>query len=236
MKICVIIPTYNEKDNLEVLVGEIFAQKVRDLGIIIVDDNSPDGTGKIADKLARKYKGKFWVIHRPGKLGLGSAYVAGWEKALRLVAIRSGLIIGMDGDMSHDPKELIKMIKMLETEDVVIGSRHIKNGAIVGFSVGRKILTSGAQMFSRWLLRLPVHDSTSAYRGYRRRVIEKIQVPNIRSSGYSFLIEVLYRAHKNGFKIAETPIVFGLRNGGESKVSKEEIFKALKTVFRLKFS
>lgn len=124
---------------------------------------------------------------------------------------------------------------MLEKADVVIGSRHIKNGAIVGFGWWRKTLTAGAQMFSRILLGIPAHDSTSAYRGYKREVIEKISVSAIKSSGYSFLIEVLYRVHKHGFKIAETPIVFGLRNGGESKVSREEIFKALKTVVRLRF-
>jgi dolichol-phosphate mannosyltransferase len=231
MKIGVIIPTFNEKDNISLLVGKILALKIKGLGVVVVDDNSPDGTGAIAERLARKFAGKVVVVHRKGKMGLGTAYVDGWRRAF---AAGAELVFSMDADLSHNPAVLPQMVKMLETKDLVIGSRHMPGGEIVGFTWWRKALTAWAQIFSKWVLGMSTYDSTSGYRGYRKNVIEGIAPDSIKSSGYSFLIEALYRAHQRGYKIVEVPIVFGLRNGGISKVSSEEIIKALRTVLRLR--
>lgn len=226
-----VIPTYNEKDNITILIDKILKLGIKNLRVIVVDDNSPDGTGEIVDALAGKYKGKVVVIHRKGKLGLGTAFVEGWTRAMKDGA---EIVFGMDGDGSHDPRVLPGMLEKLQGVDVVIGSRHTKGGKIVGFTWWRTVLTRSAQFFCRVVLALPVHDSTSSYRGYRREVIKAIDIASIRSSGYSFLIEVLDRVVGGGFSVAEVPIEFGVRNSGESKVSTGEIYKALGTVVRLK--
>lgn len=230
MKVAVIIPTYNEKDNIMLVIDKILKLRMKKLVVVVVDDNSPDGTGKVVDALTVRHRGKVAVIHRRGKLGLGTAFVEGWTWALKNGA---EAVFGMDGDGSHDPKELPGMIEKLNKVDAVIGSRHIKDGKVVGFAWWRTALTRSAQFFCRVVLALPVYDSTSSYRGYRKEVIKAIDIATIRSSGYSFLIEVLDRVVRSGFSVAEVPIEFGVRKGGESKVSSGEIYKALGTVIRL---
>lgn len=233
MKTCAILPTFNEKDNLPVLVTKLLALKIADFGIVIVDDKSPDGTGLVADRLVEKFKGKVLVIHRLGKLGLGSAYVEGMKLAF---AKGARIVITMDVDGSHDPEEIPKLLRLLKLlkADVVIGSRHVPGGRIVGFGWFRNMLTGGAQVFAKYVLGIPVSDSTSGFRAYRREVIEKIGLDKIKSSGYSFLTESIYRVFQAGFRIVESPITFGLRYSGESKVSSEEIWKALVTIARLR--
>lgn len=231
MKISIIIPTYNERENLERLVNEIFSLSLKDyLQIIIVDDNSPDGTGRIAEKLSEKYPQRLIVIHRPQKLGLGTAYKAGFEKAL---ALGSDLILTMDADWSHHPQYFPQFIASQNSAEVIIGSRYIKGGQVRGWKFPRKILSKGANLISRIILGLEIHDNTTGYRCYQRKVLEKINFNKIESEGYSFLIEMMFLCQEAGFKIKEIPIIFENRRKGKSKISQEEIWKAIKTVLRL---
>ncbi len=243
MKVAVIIPTYNEKENIRELVSRILKLKISgstpstmlrtsSLTIIIVDDNSPDGTGRIVDNIARKNK-RVYCIHRKAKLGLGTAYIAGYKKAFE---IKADVIITMDADLSHTPEKIPQMLSKIPEVDVVIGSRHINGGRIIGFDWFRTLLSASAQAFARYWLGLPTHDSTSGFRAYKAKVLKDIKPETIRSQGYSFLIEAIYRAHKNGFKIAEVPITFEVRRKGKSKLSEKEIYRALETVIRLKIS
>ncbi len=228
----IIIPTFNERENIQDLVKKILTLRIPKLVLIIVDDNSPDGTGDIADKQAKKYKNVF-VVHRPKKLGLGTAYVAGFDLAFKKGA---SVVMTMDADFSHDPKSILAILNRIGEYDVVIGSRHIKGGKIIGFNTWRHFVSQSAQAFSRILLRTPVFDSSSGFRAYKKEVIEKVHFEKIKSHGYSFLIEAIYRCHKKGFKIAEVPITFRSRTKGKSKLSQSEIFKALKTVIRLRMN
>lgn len=230
MKVAVVVPTYNEKGNIEFLVDRLMSLEITDLKVIVVDDNSPDGTGKVADELAGKYKKRLKVIHRIRKMGLGNAYKAGFRKAFKM---KIEGVITMDADLSHDPKEILVMIKKFENSQVVIGSRHIKKGKIKGLSFWRLGLSSGAQWLCQKLAGIRVKDATSGFRGYQVEALRKIYPQNIKSEGYSFLIEAIYRAQKLGLTIKEIPIVYQARNQGNSKVSRMEIFKAVLTVFRL---
>ena len=230
--IAIIIPTYNEAENIRELVEKILALKLQNSKIIIVDDNSPDGTGKLADSLAKKHRGKITVIHRPGKLGLGTAHKDGFKLA---ASHEAKVIITMDADLSHDPSVIPQMLNKLKSSDLVIGSRYVEGGGIVGFPLWRLALSSIAQGLCRFFLRIKVHDSTTAYRAYKKDALEKIKPETIKSDGYSYLIEVVYRAQKERLSVFETPIIFKAREKGKSKVSQAEILKALVTVFRLKF-
>lgn len=231
MRIILVIPTYNEGENITLLVEKIFKLGLKGLSVVIVDDASPDGTGKIADKLAQKHKGFFEVIHRKGKLGLGSAYKVGIKRAIQK---KADIIVSMDADLSHQPKKIPEFINKIGQNDIVIGSRHIKGGKIKGFSLWRKLLTKTAQRLCMSILGMPVHDSTSAFRAYKREVFDKIQPDSINSQGFSFLIESIYRIYQEGFNICEVPIVFRVRERGESKISTQELFKALLYLFRIK--
>lgn len=232
MNTAIIIPTYNEAENIGVLVQKILALGLSDSKIIIIDDNSPDGTGEIVESLSKKFKNKVIVIHRKGKLGLGSAYKVGFEKALKNGA---QTILTMDADLSHDPRVIPKMLVRLKESDVVIGSRHIPGGKIVGFNAFRTLLSKCAQILCMKLVGLAVHDSTSALRAYKVDVLKKVNPQTIRSEGYSFLIELMFRCQRVGFKLNEFPITYLNRTRGKSKISQKEIFKALITVVRLKF-
>jgi dolichol-phosphate mannosyltransferase len=227
----VIIPTYNEKENLEPLVRRLLALPMG-LGVIIVDDNSPDGTGDIADRLAAEHDGRVRVLHRSGKLGLGTAYVAGFKHA---IAEGSSYIVTMDADFSHPPERIPEMVtKACEGYDLVIGSRYVPGGQAVECSLPRKMLSWGANVFfARTLLSLKAHDATAGFRCYHRQVLESLAFEQILSDGYSFLIEMLYRVQRAGWRVGEVPIVFHNRQQGVSKISRREIYKALYTVFRL---
>jgi dolichol-phosphate mannosyltransferase len=224
----IVIPTYNECENIRSLVGEIM-----DLGlgsqVIIVDDNSPDGTGKIADALAQEHP-VVAVVHRPGKLGLGTAHIAGIKLALQQGADH---VVTMDADFSHHPRYIPDILAQLDAYDVVIGSRYVPGGGTLNCTAARKALSRGANLFARSVLDLHANDATAGFRGYRGTVIESIALDAIVSDGYSFLIEMLYRCQRGGWRIGEVPIVFENRQRGASKISRAEIIKAMGTVVTL---
>ncbi len=228
MKTAVIIPTYNESDNIEALAKEILA--LGDITeIIIVDDNSPDGTGEIADELAKVYRG-VKVIHRPAKLGLGTAHIAGFKEAL---ALGADCIVTMDADLSHHPSYIPDLIAKSRIAHLVIGSRYVDGGGTMHWGLRRQILSRGANTFARLALGLSAHDCTAGFRCYRREVLESIELDEIFSNGYSFLIEMLYKCQRKGWEIGEVPVIFEDRRHGASKISHREIFKALYTVLCL---
>ena len=224
----IIIPTYDEQENIVLLV-----EKIVDLGldsrVIIVDDNSPDGTGQLADELAVQNPG-VGVIHRAGKLGLGTAHIAGMKAALD-----GGMetILTMDADFSHHPRYIPDLLAALERFDVVIGSRYVPGGGTRYCTAPRKALSHGANLFARTVLSLGAGDATAGFRGYRRKVLESIALDEIVSNGYSFLIEMLYRCQRQGWSVGEVPIIFENRQRGSSKISKTEILRAMQTVVRL---
>jgi glycosyltransferase involved in cell wall biosynthesis len=225
VKTALIIPTYNEALNIGKLIRALKLLKTN-LKIIVVDDASPDGTGKIVSGIPDVI-----LISRKGKLGLGSAYKAGFKYAF---AHGYDVVVTMDADFSHDPKFLPEMIAKIKDCDMVIGSRYIKGGNIIGFNFARKLISGTAQFFSRTVLGLKILDATSGYRVYKKNVLTKIGYASIKSEGYSYLLESLYIARKYGYSVCEVPIVFKNRKLGLSKISSTEIFKALFTVARLK--
>ncbi len=230
-KITLVIPTYNEAGNIQELLGQIFLLDLN-LSVLIVDDNSPDGTGEIVDDLKETYK-KLAVIHRGGKLGLGSAYITGFREALK--DKKTELIMSMDADFTHDPKYIPELIKKIEEGyDVVLGSRHIPGGG-VNWGILRKSISKGASIFSNFFLDLGVHDVTGALRCYKRAVLDTIPLNEIKSNGFSFMEEMLFYCKKFKFKIGETPIFLFERKKGHSKLSKMEIIKFFFTILRLKF-
>ncbi|MEA3345809.1 MAG: polyprenol monophosphomannose synthase [Chloroflexota bacterium] len=226
--VAVIIPTYNESENLERLVRLILDLPLEP-EVIVVDDNSPDGTGQIADRLAAE-KGRIHVIHRPGKLGLGTAYIAGFRRALSLGV---ECIITMDADFSHHPRYIPDLVAHSDGAQVVVGSRYVQGGGTRYCSLKRRLLSRGANGFARLMLGLEARDCTAGFRCYRRRALEAIDLDAILSDGYSFLIEMLYQCQSRGYHTAEVPIVFEDRRHGVSKISRQEIFKAIYTVLRL---
>lgn len=229
MRTTIIIPTYNEKENIETLVAQLLALPLV-AHIIVVDDNSPDGTGAIADRLATESDGRVSVIHRPGKLGLGTAYIAGFRKALTEGA---DLVCTMDADFSHNPSYIPALVsKIEEGYDLVIGSRYVRGGGSTQTLI-RKVFSWGANTITRVILGLHAHDTTAGFRCYRRQALESLDLDRIKSSGYSFLFEMLFRVERRGWRVGEVPIVFKDRRLGASKVSKSEIARALGTVVRL---
>ncbi len=231
----VVLPTYNERENIEPIIAALLDQPV-DLGVIVVDDNSPDGTGKLADELAARHPGRVFVIHRPGKLGLGTAYLAGFKMALNTddMGERVERIMTMDADFSHHPRYVPAMIQASrERYDLVIGSRYAPGGGTPDFPLKRILLSSGANAFARTMLGLRARDATAGFRCYRRIVLETLPLDSIFSSGYSFLIEMLFLVQQAGFSVGEVPITFMDRTQGQSKISRQEIIRALYTVLRL---
>jgi len=231
MKSIIIIPTYNEKENIERLIGEI-RKLDRDFHVLIIDDNSPDGTGRIADELAQKYSEVF-VIHRRGKRGLGTAYITGFKYALEN---NYDFIFTMDADFSHQPKYLIDFLEKAKQYDLVIGSRYVKDGRIQNWPLHRLILSRGANIYVRMVTGLRIFDSTGGFNCYRRKILENIDLDSIISDGYAFQIEMKYRLWKKGFSIREVPITFIDRARGTSKISKRIIFQAFFLVWKLRLS
>jgi len=229
MQVSVIVPTYNEKENIDPLVTQLLALPMR-VHIIVVDDNSPDGTGEIAGRLAVENAGRVSVIHRPGKLGLGTAYIAGFKEAL---AEGAGLVCSMDADFSHNPRYVPDIVdKINQGYDLVIGSRYVRGGGSTQ-TLDRKVFSWSANTLTRVLLGLHAHDTTAGFRCYRRQALESLDLDSIKSSGYSFLFEMLFRVERCGWKVGEVPILFEDRRLGASKISKNEIVKALGTMLRL---
>lgn len=216
MKIVVVLPTYNEAENLPRLVSALFSLPL-DLSVLVVDDNSPDGTGEIARKLSKEYGGRIAVLSRPGKLGLRSAYLEGFEKAFEMGA---EAVVQMDADFSHDPAVLVEMARRFESCDVVIGSRYVKGGSLARrWPLWRKALSAFGNRYARTILGFPLHDVTTGYRMWRRTALQTIPLERIRSNGYVFLVEMAYVAYLMGLDMAEVPIHFSDRRWGKSKMS-----------------
>lgn len=232
MKTFIIIPTYNERENIEKLVKEIFNLKILGLEILIIDDNSPDGTAEIIEQLKKEFN-QLHLLKRPAKLGLGSAYKAGFDYALDQGA---DYLLEMDADFSHQPKYIPQILAELENYDLVIGSRYVRGGGVVNWQLWRRFLSRLANLYVELFLKLNVHDATAGFRGYRREILKKLDLSKIISNGYSFQIELVYLVTKAGFKIKEIPIIFPDRQRGLSKIASKEIFKAILLVLKLKMS
>jgi dolichol-phosphate mannosyltransferase len=228
----VVVPTYNESDNIDELLGQLLNLPI-EVGVIVVDDNSPDGTGQLAEEWASRYPDQVFVVHRPGKLGLGTAYIAGFEKGLSDLPVSQ--IMTMDADFSHNPRYVPDLIAMSRSKDVVIGSRYVAGGGSRNCTWKRVMLSKIANFVARTLLGLKAHDATAGFRLYRREVLESIPLEDIFSNGYSFLVEMLFMCQRRGWDIGEVPIVFEDRRKGKTKISRQEVFKAQYTVFRLFF-
>lgn len=227
MRPLIIVPTYNEIENLTPLTDAIFAAVPGAVDVLVVDDNSPDGTGKLADDLAKK-NSRIHVLHRAGKMGLGTAYVHGFGWG-----IENGFdsLIEMDADFSHNPRYLPQMLSLLEKHDVVIGSRYVAGGGTVNWGLGRKVLSRGGSFYSRMILGATVRDFTGGFNGWKKKVIEAVDLPSLRSDGYSFQIELKYRAFLRHFDIFEFPIIFEDRKVGKSKMNRRIVIEALMRVW-----
>jgi len=245
-KVSVVATTYNERDNLEPLVKKIFALKIPDLLLTIVDDNSPDGTGVVAEKLSKKYPIK--VIHREKKLGAGSAYITAFKELLKINGQRSNgqglkikdqrspeLIIQMDADLSHAPEEIPKLLAQAENYDLVLGSRYVAGGAIEEETLFHRLLSRLGNLYARLFLKLPYRDITGGFKCYRRAVLAAINFDIVSPIGYLFQMDTLYQAHKLGFKITEIPVFFHKREAGRSKLRPIIILKSLIRVLELWF-
>lgn len=231
MRTLIVVPTFNEIENLKPLTEAILAAVPAEVDLLIVDDGSPDGTGQLADSLAAQ-NSRISVLHRAKKMGLGTAYVAGFRWGLER---GYQALIEMDADFSHNPKYLPQLLGVLNSNDVAIGSRYVKGGGTVNWGIGRKILSRGGSLYSRLILGASIRDFTGGFNGWRRSVLEAVQLDTLRSDGYSFQIELKYRAFLREFRIAEFPIVFEDRKVGHSKMNKKIVFEALGRVwgFRL---
>ncbi|MBD3218535.1 MAG: glycosyltransferase [candidate division Zixibacteria bacterium] len=227
---CVIIPTYNERENVEEIIKAVLRQDER-LHVLVVDDNSPDGTGEIADKMAEENP-RIDVLHREEKEGLGQAYIAGFRHALNS---DFDYIFEMDADFSHDPKYLPYFLEAIEEADLVLGSRYISGVNVINWPMSRLLLSYYANVYTRIVTGLPLRDATGGFKCFRREVLEAIDLDEVRSNGYSFQIEMSFRAHKKGFKIKEIPIIFTDRVQGKSKMSKKIVREAIWMVWRLRF-
>ena len=228
-KTLIIIPTYNEADNIRKIINEIFNLNLS-LDILVVDDNSPDGTSNIIEEISKNFN-NIKLIKREGKLGLGTAYVAGFKYALK-----NGYdyIFEMDADFSHDPKEIPKFLEKIKECDLVLGSRYIKGVNVINWPLSRLLLSYGANIYTRLITGMPIKDSTGGYKCFKRKVLERIDLEKIHSGGYAFQIEMNYRAWSKGFSIAEIPIIFVDRLEGKSKMSKLIVREAIWMVWKLR--
>jgi len=227
----VCLPTYDEKDNV-VPITEGILSATPDVDVLIIDDNSPDGTGKLADGIAAR-EPRVKVLHRAGKEGLGKAYLAGFDWALRH---GYELILEMDADFSHDPRYLPGMLEAARGADLVLGSRNVPGGGTVNWGVGRKIISRGGSLYARTILGIAVRDLTGGFKCFHRKVLESIDLPTVECSGYAFQIELTFRALRRGFRVVEFPIVFVDRRVGQSKMSKRIVLEALRKVWSIRRS
>jgi dolichol-phosphate mannosyltransferase len=225
----VVVPTYNERINLPLIVPLILQQDAR-IEVLVVDDNSPDGTGQLADEMAAANR-RIHVLHRPNKAGLGKAYLAGFRWALEC---GYDFIFEMDADFSHDPKFLPEFLQAIETADLVIGSRYRAGVNVINWPISRLLLSLGANEYARRVTGLPLTDSTGGFKCFRRRVLEAIDFEKVKSNGYSFQIEMSFRTWKQGFRLVEIPIVFTDRVEGQSKMDKRIVREAIWMVWWLR--
>ncbi len=213
----IVIPTYNEAENLPELVSALFTLPIPDIHILIVDDNSPDGTGEVAETLARQHPGHMHILHRNGKLGLGTAYIQGFQMALANGAQAIGQ---MDADFSHPVEKIPELYAALQTCDVALGSRYVPGGELdERWPLWRKVLSAFGNWYARTILHLPVHDVTGGFRIWRRETLSAMPLERVRSNGYAFQVEMTYLACKLGFKFQEVPFYFADRKWGQSKMS-----------------
>ncbi|MFN8134984.1 MAG: polyprenol monophosphomannose synthase [Bacteroidales bacterium] len=228
----VIIPTYNEKENIEKMIRKVFSL-TKDFHLLIVEDNSPDGTGTIVKQMMSEYEGKLFILERKGKLGLGTAYIDGFRWAL---AKGYEYIFEMDCDFSHNPDDLVRLYAACENgADVAIGSRYIKGVNVVNWPMGRVLMSYGASMYVRFVLGVPIQDTTAGFKCYRASVLRTINLSDIKFMGYAFQIEMKYTAWKLGFRIVEVPIIFTDRTEGTSKMSSRIFKEAFLGVLSLRF-
>ena len=229
MKTLIIVPTYNERENIGRLLPELMALGP-DIRVLVVDDNSPDGTGKLADELAAEYD-RISVLHRPGKRGRGSAYVAGFKYAIQQDV---DCVFEMDADFSHDPAMIPRFIEEIASCDVVIGSRYISGINVVNWPMSRLLLSYFANIYTRVVTGMSIRDTTSGYKCFRREVLENIDLDIVRSDGYAFQIEMNFRCWRKGYRIREIPIIFVDRRSGTSKLSRGVINEAIWIVWWLR--
>ena len=227
----VCLPTYNEAENVGPMVEAILAA-TPDVDVLVIDDNSPDGTGRLADEIATRQP-RVQVLHRAGKEGLGKAYLAGFAWAL---GRGYALVLEMDADFSHDPRYLPAMLAKAREADLVLGSRNVPGGGTVNWGLGRKAISRGGSLYARLILGLPVRDLTGGFKCFRREVLEAIDLPSVQCSGYAFQIELTYRASRKGFRVAEIPIVFVDRRVGQSKMSRRIVLEAIRKVWSIRLS
>jgi dolichol-phosphate mannosyltransferase len=231
VQLTVVTPTFNEAENLPKLVSALFALPIPSLNVLIVDDNSPDGTGDLADQMAEQDK-RISVLHRPGKLGLGTAYVGGFQQALRMGA---EAVAQMDADFSHPPEKLVELLDALCCYDLAMGSRYVPGGAVdERWPFWRKGLSTFGNMYARTLLDLPVRDATGGFRVWKRETLLKMPLGRVRSNGYAFQVEMAYLAHRLGCSFTEIPIYFADRRWGRSKMSLQIQAEAAVRVWQMR--
>jgi len=228
----VVVPTYNEADNIERLIERIFQLNLAALEILVVDDNSPDGTAALVERRQAR-EARLHLIRRPGKRGLGTAYVAGFEFAL---ARGYDHVFEMDADLSHNPDDLPRFLEKVTKYDLVIGSRYATGVNVINWPLSRLLLSLGANWYTRVITGLPIRDCTSGFKCFRREVLERIQLDTLQSDGYSFQIELNFHAWRQGFRLVELPIIFVDRERGISKMSHKVMMEAAFMVWRLRFS
>jgi dolichol-phosphate mannosyltransferase len=228
----VVIPTYNERPNIERLVGELFALPL-DLHVLVVDDNSPDGTGTFVEEWTKR-EPRLHVLHRPGKLGLGGAYIAGFKWALANTDAR--YLFEMDADFSHDPGAIPAFLTRIADADLVVGSRYVKGVTVVNWPLSRLFLSVTANKYTRLITGMPLHDATGGFKCFRRAVLEALPLDRIKSDGYSFQIEMNFHVWKRGFRIVEMSILFTDRLVGESKMSRRIVWEAAFMVWKLRLA
>jgi dolichol-phosphate mannosyltransferase len=231
VKLLVVIPTYNEADNIETLLRAVFVHIPPGASVLVVDDNSPDGTAKLAEKTALEYPGRLHILNRPEKQGLAAAYLAGFSWGLER---DYDVFLEMDADFSHNPAYIPAMLEQIQSHDVVIGSRNVKGGGTEGWTFRRKVISKGGSLYSRLVLGCPVRDLTGGYNMWRKTALERAGLSSIISKGYLFQIEMKYKAYRAGCSIAEVPIVFTDRKRGASKMSKHIFFEALLRIWKIR--
>ncbi len=231
LKTLVIIPTYNERENLPEIVAQVLEQS-DSINVLVVDDNSPDGSGVVADALKVEHAGRVEVMHRAGKLGLGTAYIAGFKYGL---TNDYEAICEMDADFSHDPAYLPRLLAALEGgADLALGSRYQRGGGTRNWTLPRKLISRFGSLYARLILGVPVNDLTGGFKAFKRTTLERLDLDRIKSNGYSFQIEMTYRVYKRGLKIVEVPIIFVDRRVGQSKMSRRIFMEAVVMVWKLR--
>jgi dolichol-phosphate mannosyltransferase len=231
MEALIVIPTYDESENIETLITTLFLLEA-DLDVLVVDDNSPDGTGDIVERMQRE-NDKIHLLRRPGKMGLGSAYIAGFKWALENTDAK--YVFEMDADFSHDPSAIPQFLENIQRADLVLGSRYLNGITVVNWPLSRLILSVSANIYSKIITGMPLKDATGGFKCFRREVLKALPLDKIKSDGYSFQIEVNYLVWKHGFTVVEIPIMFVDRRTGTSKMSRRIIWEAAFLVWKLRF-